>query len=375
MPALFLYTTPIADCGAKCYNIENLAREVCRMKRLYAVLLTLGMLLSLCACGTGDTADRQTDTPNAAADTQENDTQQPYTTVDMPYVGMILKSTDNPLFALLKAGAEDEADALGVQVMVVSPDTEADSDAQATLLDTMATMAVDVIAIAPSEEAALTDGLKQAVKNGKIIIAVDSCMDFKNTECYIGTDQYNAAYKQGAYAAKLVAETENANAVILRGAEGDKTHTLRQYGLEDGLHDGDAHVLAVEPCDSSEEEAAECMAQLLEQYGDLNVVCTTNDSMAVGAQRAIAESGRDIHIVSFDGMQEATELVRVGEIDAVFAQDAYEMGRQCIRNAVKLYQGETVDSSIYTDVTCIEQGDAQAHLDDIDRKLKHLGTK
>ena len=348
------------------------------MKRLYAVLLTLCMLLGLCACGTDDTVDQTHTTPNAAADTQgDDDTQeQPYVTaLNMPYVGIILKSTDNPYFALLKAGAEDEADALGVQVMVVSSDAEADSDAQATLLDTMATMAVDVIAIAPSEEGALTDGLERAVENDKIVMAVDSCMDFTDIACYIGTDQYNAAYQQGAYAAKLVAETENANAVILRGAEGDKTHTLRQYGLEDGLHDGNAHVLDVEICNSSEEEAAERMEQLLEQYGDLNVVCTTNDSMAVGAQRAIAESGRDIHIVSFDGMQEATELVRVGEIDAVFAQDAYEMGRQCIRNAVKLYQGETVDSSIYTDVTCIEQGDAQAHLDDIDRKLKHLGTK
>ncbi|MDO5785066.1 MAG: sugar ABC transporter substrate-binding protein [Eubacteriales bacterium] len=346
------------------------------MKKLCSVLLAVCLLLGLCACGSDDAADKTQNKPHAAADTQGETQEQPYAApLDMPYVGIILKSTDNPYFSLIKAGAEDEADALGVQVMVVSPDSETDSTAQATLLNTMANMAVDVIAIAPSDEETLTDGLERAVENGKIVISVDSCMDFEDSACYIGTDQYSAAYQQGAYAAKLVEETENANAIILRGAEGDKTHTLRQYGIEDGLHDGNAHVLDVEVCNSSEEEAAACMEELLEEYGDLNVVCTTNDSMAVGAQRAIAEAGRDIHIVSFDGMQETTELVRVGEIDATFAQDAYEMGRQCIQCAVKLYQGEEVESSVYTDVTCIEKSDASAHLDEISRRLKHQGTK
>ncbi len=345
------------------------------MKKLWSILLAICLLTGLCACGTENAAE-QTQVPQGSADTQAETDEQPYAApLDLPYVGVILKSTDNPYFALIKAGVEDEADSLGVQVMVVSPETEPDITAQATLLDTMADMAVDVIAIAPSDEQALTDGLNRAVENGKIIISVDSCMDFADSACYIGSNQYNAAYQQGAYAAKLVSETENANAIILRGAEEDKTHTLREYGIEDGLYDGDVHVLDVEVCNSSEEEAAECMATLLEQYDNIDVVCTTNDSMAVGAQRAIAEAGREIHIVSFDGMQEATELVRVGEIDATFAQDAYEMGRQCIQCAVKLYQGETVESSIYTDVTCIEKGDAQAHLDEIDRKMRRLGTK
>lgn len=71
------------------------------------------------------------------------------------------------------------------------------------------------------------------------------------------------------------------------------------------------------------------MEALHEEDDNIQVVCTTSDSMAVGAQRAIAELGRDdIHIVSFDGMIDVSELVRVGEIDAVFAQDPYEMGKQ-----------------------------------------------
>lgn len=98
--------------------------------------------------------------------------------------------------------------------------------------------------------------------------------------------------------------------------------------------------------------------------------------MAVGAQRAIAELGRDdIHIVSFDGMIDVSELVRVGEIDAVFAQDPYEMGKQCIDYAVKKCNGEEVEDSVYTDVTLITSGNAEAHISELQRELERWGGK
>lgn len=150
----------------------------------------------------------------------------------------------------------------------------------------------------------------------------------------------------------------------------DKTHTLREEGLTDALADGCVTLVDVVDCECDEEIAEQTMIDLLTQHPEINVVCTTSDSMAVGAQRAIAGTGRkDVHIVSFDGMQEAAELVRIGEIDAVFAQDPYQIGRLCVDYALKLYQGEAVEPYIYTDVELITQGNAQAHMDEIDRRL------
>ncbi|MCI6926962.1 MAG: sugar ABC transporter substrate-binding protein [Butyricicoccus porcorum] len=333
-------------------------------------LLTLCSLLC-CACGGGSAKRDHTEDPT---DTGSGAATQP-SVLDMPYIGILLKSLDNPYFDLIKAGAEDEADALGVEVMVFSPDDEDDTDDQADMLLTMANMAVDVIAIAPIDEPALADGLARAEKNGKIILSVDTALDYDGCACYIGTDNYNAAYQQGQYAAGLV--DEGACAVILRGQAEDRAHTLREYGLEDALHDGGVQVLDTKICNSSEKEAEQAMAELLETQQTLHLVCTTSDSMAVGAQRAIAQAGRSdsIHIVSFDGMQEVSELVRVGEIDAVFAQDAYEIGRECVRTAVRLYQGEEVPETIHTDVELITQGNAQEHMDEVNRRLRHKKTK
>lgn len=333
-------------------------------------LIAVCILLLCCACGTS--VPQNAGSAEQMADTSSDITPPP-SSLSTPYVGILLKSVNTAYFDLIKAGAEDEADALGVQVMVVSPDNETDTEDQADMLLTMAGMAVDVIVIAPSNTDNLDDGLERAIQNGKIIMAVDTNLDFDGCACYIGTDNYNAAYDQGEYAAQLVGE--DANAVILRGQADDKAHTLREYGLSDALDAGGVDVLDIAVCDSSEKKAEEVMAELLETYSDLDVICATSDSMAVGAQRAIAHAGRDIHIVSFDGMQEASELTRVGEIDATFAQAPYEMGRLCIQNAVKLYRGETVENRIYTDTELITQGNAQAHIDEINRQLSHKGTK
>lgn len=328
-----------------------------------AALLTSCVLL-LCACGwsTQEYPDDLSDSGSAISD--------PNSALDTPYIGIILKSLNNSYFDLIKAGVEDEAADLGVSAMVVALEDEGDTADQADMLLTMANMAVDVIAIAPVEEAMLEDGLQSAEQNDKIILAIDSPLDFDGCACYIGTDNYNAAYQQGAYAAQLAGE--NSAAVILRGRAEDKVHTLRENGLTDGLLAGGAVVHATKVCNSSADEAEKAMSKLLKQNTALNVVCTTSDTMAIGAQRAIKAAGRDdIHIVSFDGMQDVSELVRTGEIDAVFAQNAYEIGRECIRTAVSLYRGESVPKTIYTDVELITRDNAQQHLDTIGRLLRH----
>lgn len=331
-------------------------------KWLRFTCLMLCVVLFCCSCGAAD--------PIGSGGTQMN----------MPYIGVVLKSTDNPYFALIKAGAEYEADRIGAQVVFAAPEKEDNVKEQAELVESMSKLKVSVIIVSPSNEQSITEQLEKAKNTGKHILTVDTSSDFEGCDGYIGTAQYDAAYKQGAYAAKLVADEEDAKAVILRGADGDKTHMLREYGLEDALtRDGGVPVYAVEYGDCKEDKAEDIMEELLEKdkkTKEIRVVCTTSDSMAVGAQRAIAESGRDdIHIVSFDGMIDASELVRVGEIDAVFAQDPFEMGKQCIDYAVKLCNGESDGESVHTDVELITSDNAEAHIEQLQRELDHWDGK
>ena len=233
-------------------------KKICHM-----LCMTVCMAMLCCGCGSSS-GKLETDSGSAELP-EEHQTSSTggHDITDTPYVGIVLKATDNPYFSLLKAGAEHEADLLGIQVMVVSPNHESNVEQQADLVSTMANMAVDVIAVAPSHEEELTDALQQAKDNGKWIFSVDTALEYEGSACYIGTDQYNAGYQQGQYAAKLVEQNDTASAVILRGPAKDKTHTLREYGIVDALEDGCVTVVRVEDCRCNEETAEQTMTELL----------------------------------------------------------------------------------------------------------------
>lgn len=336
------------------------------MKRIYtAAFLSVGALLLLCACG-------QSVPTEGSAQVRPAEGSGADVSMEIPYIGILLQSLDDPYFALIKAGAEDEADARGVQVMVVSPDSDADATAQANMLATMADMAMDVLAVAPIEAEMLTDSLTHAADNEKILIALDTELDFDGCACFMGTDDYDAAYRQGEYAAGLVGS--GSYAAILRGTDGNAAQDARAAGLTDALHDSGLHLLDSAVSDS-QQAARQETAALLTVHRNLKLICTTSDDAAIGAQLAIKASGRSIRLVAFGGMPEAAELVEQGGIDAAFAQNPYEIGRLCVQNAIRLYQGRTVQRRIFADPVLVTQDSAADYLDSITRHLAHKKTK
>lgn len=337
------------------------------MKKIgWTCVLSAWIMLSCCACGTNVPAEGSASSASGGSGIA------PFS-IEMPYVGILLTALDSPYYPLMKAGAEDEADARGVQVMVVAPDDERDTDVQASLLQTMAGMAIDVLIVAPNDEDTLEEGLALAADNGKFIMAIDTDLTVQECACFIGTDQYAAAYEEGGYAAELVGS--GSYAVILRGENGKPSHDAREQGITDALRSGGVYVLDTESCDPSEEQAEQTMAELLSLYRDIDVVCATSIPLAVGAQKAIEASGRSIRLVCFDSSADIAQQVLAGEIDAAIAQDAYEMGRQCIQRAVQLFHGQSVERYCYTEATLITQTNAADYITTIEQQASRWRTK
>ena len=113
-------------------------KKICHM-----LCMTVCMAMLCCGCGSSS-GKLETDSGSAELP-EEHQTSSTggHDITDTPYVGIVLKATDNPYFSLLKAGAEHEADLLGIQVMVVSPNHESNVEQQADLVSTMANMAAE----------------------------------------------------------------------------------------------------------------------------------------------------------------------------------------------------------------------------------------
>ena len=330
------------------------------MRRIIARLLLLVFCAtSVCACR----SEPFVVTPPQPRGSAELQTLQE---LQMPYVGMVLKSLHGEFYPLIKAGAEAEADRLGVELIVVAPDDESDAEGQAELVNIMADMALDVLLIAPCDEKTLTDSLQKATANGKHILSIDEKLMYSGSEGYIGADDYNGGFREGAYAATIAAAP---SAVILRGAGGSRNHGERTMGLRTSLTRSGITDITCAVCNVSRTEAYQQTQTLLAQGAAIGVICTTDDDMAIGAQQAVEESGRAIPIVSFDGTPAVLQMVQAGELDGAIMQDAYEIGVRSIQAAVQASDNRMV-GNVYAPLKLVTPPTAQDDLDRIEQRLR-----
>jgi ribose transport system substrate-binding protein len=101
------------------------------------------------------------------------------------------------------------------------------------------------------------------------------------------------------------------------------------------------------------------MEDILVAHQDFNVLAAENDSMALGALRAIEEAGRadDILVIAAaDGQKEAYEAIKEGRYGATGLNDPALIAKTAIDVGVKYLQGERNFPKVYyTPPACITE--------------------
>lgn len=307
-----------------------------KKKRLLALLMAGAMTMSLAACG-GDKKDGG----GAASGSKPADKGG-----DME-IGFVVKSLADEYWILVKAGAEAKAKELGVKVNFTGPNAESDVQGQADMVQTQIGNKVAALCLAPSSPDTVVSVLQQAVEANIPVLAVDTDLpNFEQKVSFIGTGNEAAGELGGKYAAELVGSGKKA--IILRGRLGDTTHDQRQAGFEKGLKAGGVEILEIKAADSEAEKAMNAIQDLMNVYPEIDVIVTTADSMAQGAQRAIENAGKDnIAVIGFDGTIPVAELIASGSvIKGTVAQSPYQMGALGVANAVKAAKGESIEARI-----------------------------
>lgn len=327
------------------------------MKKLFVLLLTLAMALTLAACG-GNTDDAQTD--DAADDTAADDAATEEQTSGTCSVGIVVKSLDNDYYTTLKDGAEARADELGVDLTFVAPNAETDVQSWVNMVSDLIAAQVDVLAVCPADDAACLPIIREAGEAGIDIIAVDNDTAYEGKLSFIGTSNYDAGKLGGEYCAEQVGE--GANAIILRGPVGSSNHDERQDGFVDALEAGGVTILEIKDANCVAETAMTAIEDLMTVYDDIDLICCTNDLMAIGAQRAVDAAGLDAKVFGFDGSADVCQGTLDGLYLGTVAQDPYQMGVLAIDNALALFNGETIPERIDSGCAVVTAENAQEFL-------------
>lgn len=330
------------------------------MKKLFAMLLSLAMVLSLAACGGSTTEETTTEEPST------EETGDAAATSDIE-VAVVLKTLSSEYWGYVKAGCDAAAADLGVKVNVVGPGAESDIEGQVSMIEQQIGAGCDAIVCAPNDASAAGAALQAAIDQGIPVLAVDTNVGIEGQTCFVGTSNVDAAYEGAKWAIEQVGS--DAKAVIIYGQEGDNTSNMRREGYQKACDEAGVEVLDALSGQNTTDGATKTMEDMLNAHpGEIKMVFCHNDDTAIGAMNACKNAGvTDVTIVGFDGNASAVDLILAGElVKATVAQQPYEMGYQVVEAAVKAINGETVDEVINAPVEVVTAENGQAYLDNLE---------
>lgn len=243
-------------------------------------------------------------------------------------IGVVTKAKDSEYWMSYISGINKAAVDFDVNVILLSPQTETETEVQCQMITDMLDKEIDAIAISPIDSHEMSV-LKYAEEKGIPVYATDSAY-FSTEIPYIGYDNKKMGEDLAAITNRYL--EGHGSVGVISGSLSQAGHRERVEGFCEYLAkyssirtafviDGYSNLLLPE---------AE-IKDLLEKNPDLGVIFVTNAVAALGLADYLATQESEIQICAMDAQQDAYEAVKNGRIMALANHSGYENGYQTIR--------------------------------------------
>lgn len=278
-------------------------------------------------------------------------------------IGIVLKAMDSEHWLALKKGAERAAQELNVDVAVLAPEKEINVEQQFRIIDDLIQQKVDALAIAPCDSEGVVPIIQRANEAKIPIFTVDTNASVEVVS-FVGTNNIVGGKMAGERIIKIL--NGKGKVALITGILEQQSHRDRAAGFKEALKAASDIQLVSEKLANSESiTAMSAMEDILQSDPDVDAVFCTNAPMALGAMEAIDSRGKSsqVKIVGFDTQTDSLNNVKKGKIDAMVAQNPYNMGYVTVENAVSYLNGKSVEKSTYTSTELISK-------ENVDRYIK-----
>jgi len=224
-------------------------------------------------------------------------------------------------------------------------DALGDDAVQSNHVDEFASRPVNVLLLTPNTAAGLTEAAKRALEKNIPVITLDRSVDVEVTQ-HIGADNKLIGRTAAEYVSQTILGGNGGKIIEIQGTAGASATTDRHDEFVNWLAENDPSVEIVQSvvADYKRELALTAMNDLLQAYGpgEVDVIYTHNDAMALGVVAALETAGRleEFKVVGIDGQNEAIQAIKDGKIVVTFTYD--NAGIEACETAAKLLKGETV---------------------------------
>lgn len=266
-------------------------------------------------------------------------------------VALIMKTLNNEFFQTMERGGREAAKEIGVKLRVESISRETAIEEQAQRVEAMIGQNVIAILIAPADSKALVKPLLAANKAGIPVINLDNPLDADEVKAqgleyvaYIGTDNVKGAYMSTKELIRAMGG--EGKVAMLEGIRAADNAQKRRQGFEKAVGETGGKVEEVyhETANWETEPAYNVLASAIQNHPEIEGVFCANDSMALGAIRAIEGAGKTgkILVAGFDNLKAAQEEIMKGTLHCTIDQHPEWMAAEGVKMAKRLMEGETI---------------------------------
>jgi ribose transport system substrate-binding protein len=263
-------------------------------------------------------------------------------------IGISMKTLNAPYFAAQEAAAKDQAAKAGCQV--ATADAQNDMGKQIGDVEDMVSKGVNLLIINAADPQGLVPAINAAAAAGVKVVAIDSTVDPKAKYItLIQSSNDQNGFQVGQWLAQSTAGKE-LKIALLSGEKGNVVGQERRLGVFRGLVEGQLvnggkvgfAVVGQGWGGWTHEGGLKAMEDLLVAHPDINVVLGENDSMVLGARKALEAAGKanDVLLVAAaDGQKEALQLIQEGQYGATGLNDPDLIARTAVDVGMKALDG------------------------------------
>mgnify|MGYP002472057213 FL=1 len=318
---------------------------------MVTVLLTMAMTAALLAgCGSSAEDTAAETTPSAETETTEAgdgdgaEEAAEETAAGGEKYGVVLKTLSSEFWQSAQKGAEEKAAELGVEVEVLAANSEDDVEGQMNVFETMIQSGEYAgFAVAPLSDSNLVNTIVEANEKGYLVANIDERVNDENLTAagghlvsFVTTDNEFVGKTAGEYIASLLSSGDEV--AIIEGKAGATSGEKRKAGCQAAFEASGLVIVDSQPADWDKTKAYDLATNLISKNENLKAIYCCNDTMAMGAQEAVQNAGKDIIVVGTDGNSDAIESVKAGNLTATVAQDPAGVAARSLELLVKAHQ-------------------------------------
>jgi ribose transport system substrate-binding protein len=246
-----------------------------------------------------------------------------------------------PYFVAMSDAAEEEA-AFYANVEAFTTDGQGDAEKMTSDVDDLLARGVDGVLINAGPIEALPAALAAIQEAGIPVVMVDRLLEGGEYNSWIGPDNYLIGVQDGQY---IVDRLGGEGLLVdIRGGPADNTIGLaRTNGMLSVVEQSDIEVVYAPDFGGwSEDGGFTIMEDMLAMHDQIDVVFCENDSMCLGAQKAIEDAGRsdEMFLCGVDGQKEALKAIMDGtNYECTGKNDSDEIGRAGFHRLMAILAG------------------------------------